>query len=136
MSKIPKLALAEELSFRASRSGGAGGQHVNKVSTRVEAMFDVQASAILSENQKERIFEKLGNRINKEGVLSISVDDERSQKRNKDIAITRLHELIEEALRVPKKRKPTKATRASRERRLKAKKNRSDLKSSRRKPEL
>lgn len=134
MPKIPKIAISKELSFRSSRSSGAGGQHVNKVSTRVEVLFNVERSAVLTEAQKQRVLDKLGNRINVEGVLVVAADDERSQDRNKRIAVTRLIELLEAALHVPKKRRPTKPTKGSKERRLKEKKIRGDVKANRKKP--
>ena len=134
MPNIPKIDVSSELRFRASRSSGAGGQHVNKVSTRIEVLFDVNASAVLNASQKLRIHRKLGNRINKEGILIVAVDEERSQDRNKRIAIKRVHELLEIALRVPKKRKPTKVSKAAKERRLKKKKIRGEVKELRKKP--
>lgn len=134
MPKLSKIDINTELKFRTSRSGGSGGQHVNKVSTRVEVLFDVVNSGVLSELQKQRILEKLGNRVNSDGVLAIAADDERSQSRNKKIAIDRLYELLEAALYVPKKRRPTRPSRASKEKRLQAKKVRGEVKKNRRKP--
>ncbi|HET7321106.1 MAG TPA: alternative ribosome rescue aminoacyl-tRNA hydrolase ArfB [Longimicrobiaceae bacterium] len=117
-----------ELSYRASRSGGPGGQHVNTSSTRVEVVWNVAESPSLSDAQRARLMRKLSNRINAEGELVLAASDSRSQHQNKEAVTERLVELVAEALRVPKKRKKTKPTRASRERRLKAKKRRSEIK--------
>ena len=99
---------------------------MNKVETRVEAIFNVKESSLLSEEQKERILKKLRNRINKEGELIIASESYRSQSRNKQEAEKLCKELLQKALIKPKKRKPTKPTKASKERRLKEKKRKSD----------
>jgi ribosome-associated protein len=119
---------SSELTFRASRSGGPGGQHVNTSSTRVELTWDVAGSPGLTEAQRSRILRKLANRIDNEGTLHLTEGGSRSQHRNKEAVTERFQELLREALHVPKRRKKTKPTRASRERRLKAKKRRSETK--------
>lgn len=112
---------ASELRFRFSRSGGAGGQHVNKVSTRVELLFDVQNSPSLTDQQKRRILARLGSRVGDDGYLTITSQESRSQWRNRELAIERFVSLIARALRVVPPRIATKVTKASRERRLRKK---------------
>lgn len=97
--------LKTELNFRTSRSSGSGGQHVNKVATRVELLFDVDDSQFLSDSQKNKIKHKLRNRINKEGILLLDCSETRSQHRNKQLVIEQFERLIREALRPPKRRK-------------------------------
>ena len=118
-----------EIDYRFSRSSGPGGQHAQKSDTRVEASFDVEASTALSEAQKRRVVAKAGP------VLRAIAQDERSQWRNRELATERLVEALREALRVPRRRRPTKPTKASRERRLEQKRRRSDTKRLRRPPE-
>ena len=115
-----------EIELRFSRSSGPGGQHAQKSDTRVEAAFDVEASSALSEAQKQRVIAKAGP------VLSAVAQDERSQWRNRELATERLVEVLREALRVPRKRKPTKPSKAARERRLEAKTRRGQVKRLRR----
>jgi ribosome-associated protein len=115
-----------EIELRTSRSSGPGGQHAQKSETRVEAVFDVEASNALSDAQKRRVVAKAGP------VLRAIAQDERSQLRNKDLATERLVESLREALRVPRRRVPTKPSAASRERRLEQKKRRSQVKRLRR----
>ena len=117
-----------EIELRTSRSSGPGGQHAQKSETRVEAVFDVEASNALSEAQKRRVVAKAGP------VLRAIAQDERSQLRNKDLATERLVEALREALRVPRHRVPTKPSAASRERRLEQKKRRGQVKRLRRQP--
>lgn len=97
--------LKAELDFRTSRSSGSGGQHVNKVATRVELLFDIEASQFLNNSQKARIKSRLKNRITKEGVLLLDCSETRSQHRNKQLVIDQFDQLIREALRPPKRRK-------------------------------
>jgi len=130
---LSDLGLEKELGFKTSRSGGAGGQHVNKVETKVELSFDVLNSAILSGYQKQRVLKKLYGRINKEGVLKIIVDSERSQHRNKEIAIKRFYDFLEESLKRRKYRIPTKPSKGSKQKRLTAKKLLSEKKDRRKK---
>ncbi|CAN5626971.1 alternative ribosome rescue aminoacyl-tRNA hydrolase ArfB [soil metagenome] len=117
-----------ELSYRASRSGGPGGQHVNTSSTRVELVWNVVDSPSLTDAQKSRIQEKLANRINAAGELLIAEGGSRSQHQNREAVTDRLCELLEEALHVPKPRRKTRPPRASREKRLQSKKRRSEIK--------
>lgn len=128
--------LRPELKFRTSRSSGSGGQHVNKVETRVELLFDIGASLVLNSVQKEMIQRVLTNRINKEGVLQIAVQDARSQAMNREKAIKKFYHLLEKALTPPKKRKKVKPLKADREKRLKHKKRRSEVKAMRGKVQL
>jgi ribosome-associated protein len=115
-----------EIELRFSRSSGPGGQHAQKSDTRVEATFDVEASTALSEAQKRRVIAKAGP------VLRAVAQDERSQWRNRELATERLVEALREALRVPRRRRPTKPSKAAKERRLDAKKRRSEVKRLRR----
>jgi ribosome-associated protein len=117
-----------ELTYRATRSGGPGGQHVNTTSSRVELAWDVGASPSLTDEQRARIQEKLANRINGEGVLLMSASDERSQHQNRELVTARFAELVAQALVVPKKRIRTRPSRASKEARLDEKKKRSGVK--------
>jgi ribosome-associated protein len=117
-----------EIELRFSRSSGPGGQHAQKTETRVEALFDVEASEALSARQKQRVLRKAGS------VLRAVAQDERSQARNRELAVERLVDALREALRVERRRVPTKPTAQSRERRLEAKKRRSELKRLRRRP--
>ncbi len=127
--------LNDEFRYSTSRSSGAGGQHVNKTETRVELYWNVWQSKILSEEEKHRVAVKLANRINAEGELILSNQTERSQLRNKTLVTLRLYELLNQALHIPKKRKPTKPSKASVKRRLKAKKQHSEKKQWRQKPQ-
>ena len=117
-----------EIELRTSRSSGPGGQHAQKSETRVEAVFDVEASSALSDAQKRRVVAKAGP------VLRAIALDERSQLRNKELAIERVVASLREALRVPRRRVPTKPSAASRKRRLEQKKRRSQVKRLRRQP--
>ncbi len=122
----------KELKFRTSRSGGPGGQSVNKTETRVEVMFDIAASKALSESQKEIIKIKLGNRISSSNIISLAVSEKRGQLENKGLEINRLHSILEDALTPEKRRIPSKPSKASKTRRIESKNRRSELKSSRR----
>jgi ribosome-associated protein len=115
-----------EIELRFSRSSGPGGQHAQKSDTRVEATFDVAASQGLSENQKRRVLAKAGP------VLRAVAQDERSQWRNRELATERLVDSLREALRVPRRRRPTRPSKAAVERRLEQKRRRSQLKRRRR----
>ena len=117
-----------ELTYRASRSGGPGGQHVNTSSTRVEVTFDVGRSPSLDEAQRSLILERLANRINSEGELLLVEGGSRSQHQNKEAVTERLVELLREALVVQKPRKKTRPPRAAKEERLETKKRRSEVK--------
>lgn len=124
-----------ELGWRFSRSSGPGGQGVNTADSRVELVWDVAASAVLSPVQRERLVERLGNRL-VGGVLTIAASEHRAQLRNRDAARARLAEVVAEALRPPSPpRRPTKPSRGAKERRLDAKKRRTDVKRLRRPPQ-
>jgi ribosome-associated protein len=122
-----------ELVYRASRSGGAGGQHVNTSSTRIELLWDFARSAALDDLQKARVSEKLGARIDAEGLLRVVAGNRRSQLQNRIAAEERLAELVRGAMHVAKPRKRTRPTKASKEKRLTNKKLRSEKKGNRRK---
>jgi ribosome-associated protein len=122
------LPLAE-VELQVSRSSGPGGQHAQKSETRVVAVFDVEASSALTETQKRRVIARAGP------VLRAVAQDERSQSRNRELAVERLVALLREALRVERRRVATKPTKASRERRLGQKRRRSEVKRSRRPPD-
>jgi ribosome-associated protein len=118
----------DEVTFTASRSSGPGGQNVNKVNTRVTLWFDVAGSASLSAEQKQQLLTHLANRITREGVLQIVSQQHRTQPANREAAIERFVELIAKALARPKPRHKTRATFASKLRRLEGKKRRSEIK--------
>jgi ribosome-associated protein len=132
MSQHGRLHLPErELSWRFSRSSGAGGQHVNTTDTRVELTWSLADSAVLTDEQRARVAEKLRSRL-VDGTITVVSSRYRSQHRNREAARVRLEELVSAAVVPPRPRRPTKPTRASKERRLDAKKRRSDVKRSRR----
>ncbi|CAI8270902.1 MAG: Peptidyl-tRNA hydrolase ArfB [Polaribacter sp. SA4-10] len=131
-----KENILKEIHFKATRSSGAGGQHVNKVSSKVEVTFDLENSKSLSENEKQLLTQKLAARLTKENRLILSCEETRSQHRNKEIAIQKFLRLITESLIRPKKRRPTKPSRASVRRRSETKQRTSVKKTLRKKPEL
>lgn len=131
-----KEALIREFNFKATRSSGAGGQHVNKVSSKIELSFNIQASLVLNEKQKQMLYYKLSNRITKEGLLILQCGESRSQHRNKNIAIVRAIQILKTALYIEKKRIPTKIPRAVIFKRLKKKRINAERKAKRRKPNL
>lgn len=131
-----KEQLLTEVQFSASRSGGPGGQNVNKVNTKIELRFPVQESEVLDENQKQLIFLKLKNRMNNEGELLVTSSAERSQWRNREKAIQKFFELIEMPLTKPRKRKKTRPTAASRLKRLENKKQLGQKKQLRKPPDF
>ncbi|MCQ2584099.1 MAG: aminoacyl-tRNA hydrolase [Treponema sp.] len=116
-----------------ARSGGNGGQNVNKVNTKVHLVLPLTAVGGITEVERERLRVKLSSILNKDDCLFLDVDDERYQERNREIALARLENRIVQALVIPKKRKPTKPTKASKERKLKLKKIRSEVKKNRQK---
>ncbi|MCJ8210129.1 aminoacyl-tRNA hydrolase [Mucilaginibacter sp. RS28] len=128
-----KEDLARETSFKASRSGGKGGQNVNKVSSRVELNFDIEASALFNEEQRLLLKQKLASRLNKDGLVQVVCDEERSQLLNRQIALEKLYALVVKAFEKPKVRKPTKVSRAAKAARLDQKKQHAAKKESRRK---
>ena len=131
-----KVALIQELTFKAVRSSGAGGQHVNKVASKVELSFNLSESLVFSERQQTRLFNKLQHRLTKEGILILQCSDSRSQHKNKDLVIKRFFELITNSLIIPRKRIPTKIPKAVIRKRLKNKRNNSEKKTNRKKPNL
>lgn len=126
--------LLTELQFKAVRSSGAGGQNVNKVSSKVMLSFDVNQSLALTDEEKTLLKHKLTSKLTNEQVLILACDEDRSQLKNKTIVTKRFLELLKSSLVVPKKRKPTQIPRGVIEKRIKAKRNLSDIKQNRRKP--
>jgi ribosome-associated protein len=121
-----------ELVYRASRSGGAGGQHVNTSSTRIELLWDFARSRVLDDAARARLAERLAARLDADGNLRVVASDRRSQQQNRAAADERLAELVRRALIVPKPRKKTKPSRAAKEKRLAEKRHRADRKRDRR----
>ncbi len=128
--------IISELNFKAVRSSGAGGQNVNKVSSKVVLSFDLEASQALSDDEKTLLKENLSTRLTSENILILNCDEDRSQLKNKEIVVKRFLELVKKGLYVPKARKATKVPKAVIKKRIKDKKNISDLKQSRRKPDF
>ena len=126
-------SLKKAVSFRTSRSSGAGGQHVNKVETKVEVLFEVETSDLLTEAQKNLVKKRLANRITKDGILILSNQSSRSQLANKEAALNELHALLEKAIIPPKKRKKVKPLVADKKKRLDAKKKHGEKKAARKK---
>lgn len=133
---LDKETILKELQFKAIRSSGPGGQHANKVSSKVELTFDLENSAGLSENEKSRISKKLTSKLTKEGALLLQCDESRSQHKNKDLVIKRFFDVLETALIVKKKRKASKPSKSAIEKRLKSKKVNAEKKANRNKPEF
>lgn len=126
--------LIKEADFKAVRSSGAGGQNVNKVSSKVELYFSLPASLALSKTEKERLYKKLSSRLTNNEELILQCDESRSQHKNKEIVITRFLELLREGVKKPKLRKKTKPPKAAKLKRLREKKMRAEKKSYRKDP--
>jgi ribosome-associated protein len=128
--------LLSELDFKAVRSSGAGGQNVNKVSSKVILSFNMQASGSLTDEEKELAMMRLAPKLTKDGILILQCDEDRSQLRNKDIVIKRFLAMMENALKVAKERKPTKVPRSVIRKRIEGKRKLAEKKQSRRRPEF
>ena len=131
----PAAAFLAEITFQTSRSSGPGGQNVNKVESRVELRWHLLDSQLLTEAQKALILEKLAGQLTAEGLLLITAQDDRSQFRNKEIALARFHELLLKSLRRPKPRKATKPSKGAVRKRLEGKKIQGEKKANRRRLE-
>ena len=131
-----KEGIYKEILYKAVRSSGAGGQHVNKVSSKVELSFDVASSSHFSELEKELLLKNLSSRLTKKGVLKLSSGESRSQHSNKEKVLKRLFKLLEIGLRKPTKRKPTTISNSQKVKRLENKKQLSQKKNLRKKPNL
>jgi len=129
----PEISIPRsELTYRATRSGGPGGQHVNTSSTRIELLWDLSNSQAVGDEQRERLRAKLAPRLDADGMVRVVASDHRSQRQNRMAADERLAALVRHALHVPKKRRKTKPPAAAKERRIKEKKLRSEKKRDRR----
>lgn len=133
---MDKEKIISEITFKAVRSSGAGGQNVNKVSSKVVLTFDLNASQSLTEEEKELISNKIKSKLTSENILILNCDEDRSQLKNKEIVTKRFLELLTKSLIIPKPRKPTKIPRSVIEKRLKNKASNSEIKQNRKKPEL
>ncbi len=134
--EMNKEQLFTELTFKAVRSSGAGGQNVNKVSSKVVLTFDLNKSQGLSDEEKTLLVTNLSSRLTSENILILTCDEDRSQLKNKKIITKRFFELLKKGLFVPKERKATKIPKAAIRKRIKDKKNLGEIKKSRRKPDL
>lgn len=130
------VKIISELNFKAVRSSGAGGQNVNKVSSKVVLTFDLPNSLCLSEDEKALLSERIKTKLTLEGILILNCDEDRSQLKNKEIVTKRFLKLLQNALIIPKKRKPTKVPRSVIEKRIKAKRNTSEVKQNRKRPNV
>lgn len=128
--------IISELSFKAVRSSGAGGQNVNKVSSKVVLTFDLEASQVLSDEEKALLKDNLSSRLTVENVLILNCDEDRSQIKNKEIIIKRFLEIVKKGLFVPKVRKATKIPKSVIKKRIKDKKSVSEIKKNRKRPEF
>ena len=131
---MKKQLLLSELIFKAVRSSGPGGQHANKVASKVELAFNIEGSKALDEAEKLRLKEHFKSRLSSDGTLTLYCDDSRSQHQNKRILIKRFLSLVDKGLEIPKSRKKTRPTKASVARRLDAKKKQAEKKQQRQKP--
>ena len=133
---MENLALLSELQYKAVRSSGAGGQNVNKVSSKVVLSFDLKNSKALSDEEKALLVMNLSKRLTADLILILNCDEDRSQFRNKEIVTKRFLELVKNALLIPKERKPTRIPKSVIRKRIKNKKNISEIKKTRRKPDF
>lgn len=133
---MDKETIYKELQFKAVRSSGAGGQHVNKVSSKVELTFNLVNSISFSDEEKEILLKNLSTRVSKQGIIQVASDKSRSQHTNKEAVIKRFFHLIEKGFIVPKKRKPTKMSLAQKQKRLENKQKQSSKKSLRKNPDI
>jgi ribosome-associated protein len=133
---LNREGIIEELKFKAVRSSGAGGQNVNKVSSKVELTFDLENSIALNELEKNRLLKKLSSKLSKENLLLMQCEETRSQHKNKELVIQKFLDTIQANLVVPKRRKKTKPTRSAIEKRLKSKKRAALKKVNRSRPKL
>ena len=131
----PAAAFLPEIAFQTSRSSGPGGQNVNKVESRVELRWHLADSQVLSALQKQLILEKVANQLTAEGLLLVTAQDDRSQLRNKEIALARFYELLQKSLRRPKPRRATRPSAGAVRQRLEGKKRQGEKKANRRRPE-
>lgn len=136
MYKLDLEKLKSEITLKAIRSSGSGGQNVNKVSTKVELQFDLVNSIELNNDEKELLKENLSTRLTKNDILILQCDESRSQFKNKQLVIQRFLTLITEALVIPKERVPTKTPKAVKRKRLKVKKQNSEKKANRKRPDI
>ncbi len=132
----PAMEFSTEIAFKTARSGGKGGQNVNKVETMVEALWQIASSRFFTPEEKERIAEQLQTKINKDGFLVVKCSETRSQLENKEIAVRKMEELVAKSLVVPKKRKASKPSKAAVEKRLEAKKQAAIKKEMRKPPSI
>jgi ribosome-associated protein len=132
MTNMTSIDLSPEITFQTSRSGGKGGQNVNKVETAVTGYFQIDASQILSAEQKQVVTEKLSNQINSEGMLMVKSQTYRTQLENKEEVVRKMNELVKKALEKKKKRVATKVSKAVKEKRLESKKKKGEIKEARR----
>ncbi|AWW32494.1 aminoacyl-tRNA hydrolase [Echinicola strongylocentroti] len=132
-SQISRLDFSNEVTFKTAKSGGPGGQNVNKVNTKVQLVFDVRSSQILTEEEKDKVLEQLGTKLNADGHIQVVVQESRSQLQNKTLALQKFGQLISKVFVRKKKRKPTKPTKSAVKKRLDNKKRKGEKKQWRRK---